>query len=273
MVARRRAREPAGPIRLGGLSRHRDLAVAGVVAGWVLAVLALDAAAGIRQQRALGAVTWLLLVALLRREPVAVRAQVAIAVIFATWVEYTFAGQLGVYTYRLHNIPAFVPPGHGLVYLGALGLGRSALFRARRQLVLGAVLAAGGCWALWGLLLAPRRDVLGALWFGCLVAFVLRGRAPLVYAGAFLLTAYLEVLGTSLGIWTWGLHDPTGLLGIGNPPSGVAGGYCFFDAAALALAPRLATLLSPATRGRLGRWRPSWRADCRNDLTGAADRG
>lgn len=247
--------------------------MAGVVAGWVLGVLILDAAAGIWQQRTLGVLTWLLLLALLRREPRAVRLQVAVAVIFASWVEYTFAGQLGVYTYRLHNIPSFVPPGHGLVYLGALALGRSDLFRARSRLVLGAVLAAGGCWAVWGLLLAPRRDVLGALWFGCLMAFILRGRAPLVYAGAFLLTAYLEVLGTSLGSWTWGLRDPTGLLAIGNPPSGVAGGYCFFDAAALALAPRLATLLSAATRGRPGRRRLSWRADCRNDLTGAADRG
>ncbi len=261
------------PSRLGNLSRHRDLAVAGGVAGWILGVLVLDAGAGNWQQHGLGLATWVLLATLLRRELVAVRLQVAVAVIFATWIEYTFAGQLGVYTYRLHNIPAFVPPGHGLVYLGALALGRSALFRSRRRLVLGTVLAAGGCWALWGLLLAPRRDVLGALWFGCLVAFIVRGRAPLVYAGAFLLTAYLEVLGTALGIWTWGLHDPTGLLSIGNPPSGVAGGYCFFDAAALALAPRLAALLSAATRGRLARRRLSWRADCRNDLTGAADRG
>lgn len=247
--------------------------MAGVIAGWVFAVLFLDAAAGIWQQRALGVVTWLLLLTLLRREPLAVRLQVAIAVIFATWVEYTFAGQLGVYTYRLHNVPSFVPPGHGLVYLGALALGRSAPFAAARRLVIGIVLVAGGCWALWGLLLAPRRDVLGALWFGCLAAFLLRGRAPLVYVGAFLLTAYLEILGTSLGIWTWGLRDPTGLLAIGNPPSGVAGGYCFFDAAALALAPRLGALLSRATR-----WRPAgphadWGADCDRALTGATDAG
>lgn len=250
-----------------------NLGLAGIVAVWILGVLVLDAGAGIWQQRGLGVGTWVLLLALLRREPTRVRLQVAVAVIFATWVEYTFAGQLGVYTYRLHNIPSFVPPGHGLVYLGALALGRSALFAAARRTVLAAVLVVGGCWALWGLLLAPRRDVLGAFWFGCLVLFIRRGRAPLVYAGAFLLTAYLELLGTSLGSWTWGLHDPTGLLAIGNPPSGVAGGYCFFDAAALALAPRLATWLSPATRGRLARRSALWGAHSRHDLAGAADGG
>jgi hypothetical protein len=254
------------------LERSRNSTVAGLVVGWILAVLVLDAGASSWQQRALGLATWLLLLALLRGEPSGVRIQVAVAVVFATWVEYTFAGALDVYTYRLHNIPSFVPPGHGLVYLGALALGRSSLFAAGRRVVLGAVLLGGGGWALWGLLLAPRPDVLGALWFGCLAAFILRGRAPLVYAGAFLLTAYLELLGTSLGIWTWGLHDPTGLLGIGNPPSGVAGGYCFFDAAALALAPRLAALL-PTTRGQPARRRTGRRSDCRHDLAGVANSG
>ena len=28
----------------------------------------------------------------------------------------------GLYGYRLDNLPAFVPPGHGLVYLGGLSL-------------------------------------------------------------------------------------------------------------------------------------------------------
>lgn len=252
--------------------RRGDLSVPTIVACWIFGVLTMDAGGSLWQQRGLGLTTWLLLLALLSREPPTVRVQVAVAVVFATGVEYTFAGHLGVYTYRLDNIPSFVPPGHGLVYLGALALGRSALFASWRRPVLGAVLAGGGAWAMWGLLLAPRRDVLGAFWFCCLAAFIVRGRAPLVYAGAFLLTAYLELLGTSLGIWTWGLHDPTGLVTIGNPPSGVAGGYCFFDAAALAVAPRLAAWLS-ATRGRPAGEGARWRRDSRHELAGAVEPG
>ena len=43
-----------------------------------------------------------------------------------------------------------------------------------------------------------------------------------------------------MGTWTWQARDPIlGLVAMGNPPSGAAGGYGFFDAAALWAAPRL----------------------------------
>jgi hypothetical protein len=72
------------------------------------------------------------------------------------------------------------------------------------------------------------------------VWFLIRGRAPGVYAAAFLVVTYLEIVGTSLGTWTWQPADTvTGWIAIGNPPTGAAGGYCFFDAAALTLAPLL----------------------------------
>jgi len=216
---------------------------------WAAVVLGLDTVSTLTEQRLLGVGTWLLLLGCLRSEPARTRAQVAIVVGYATVVEYTFAGVLHVYTYRLHDIPMFVPPGHGLVYLAALALGRSALFRAGRRVIVPAVLCLGGGYALWGLVASSRLDVLGAIWFGCLVAFLAYGRAPLVYAGAFLVVSYLELLGTHLGAWTWAHHDPSGLIAVGNPPSGAAGGYCFFDAAALALVPRLSPVLQ-RLRGR-----------------------
>jgi hypothetical protein len=210
-----------------------------VVAVWVVIVLGLDTRSSLIEQRLLGLGTWLLLLAALRGESRATRIQVAIVVLYATTVEYVFAGWLGVYVYRLHNVPAFVPPGHGLVYLAALVLGRSALAHRYRRPVIVATLACCGAWVLWGLTLSPRLDVLGAIWFGCLLLFLRRGRTPLVYCGAFLVTSYLELIGTGLGNWAWQQHDPSGWLSIGNPPSGIAGGYCFFDAAALWLTPRL----------------------------------
>jgi hypothetical protein len=140
-----------------------------------------------------------------------------------------------VYVYRLDNVPAFVPPGHGLVYLAALCLGRSAWARRHARVLVPGTLVACGLWAAWGLVLSPQQDVLGAFWFGCLLLFTWKGRSPLLYAGAFLVVSYLEILGTSLGTWTWGAVDPVlGVVTIGNPPSGIAGGYAWFDAAALA---------------------------------------
>jgi hypothetical protein len=218
--------------------------VAAIVVAWVPLVLGLDSISGRSGQLLLGLLSWVLLAVLLRRQDPLTRVSVLIVVAYATLIEYTFSAFLGTYTYRLPGVPAFVPPGHGLVYLAALCLGRSRAFRARpRALVIGASVAVAA-YALWGLLLSPRLDVLGALWAACLLWFLWRGRAPLVYVGAFLVVTYLEILGTSIGTWTWGTHDPVlHWIAIGNPPSGAAGGYGFFDAAALALAPGILALL------------------------------
>ena len=204
------------------------------VAVWIVAVLLLDRTAGLGQQHLLGLGTWLLLLGVLRSQDRATQVQVAVVVAFATVVELVFAGWLGVYVYRLDNVPAFVPPGHGLVYLAALAIGRSAWAHAHSTALLSGALAVGGGWALWGVTLADRPDALGAFWYACLLLFAWRGRSPLLYAGAFLVVSGLELLGTSLGTWTWQPVDPlTGWVSIGNPPSGIAGGYAWFDAAAL----------------------------------------
>ena len=230
--------------------RHRNLQITAIVMAWIPAVLVLDRGlaghgASLALQRGLGAGSWLLLVVLLARESLRIRAQVAVVVVFATVVEYTFSYELHVYVYRLHNVPWFVPPGHGLVYLGALAIGRSHAVTSRARVLVPATLAVGGGYAVWGLFLSGRPDLLGMLWFGCLAGFLLRGRQPTVFVGAFVVVTYLELLGTHLGTWTWQAKDPiTHLISMGNPPSGAAGGYGFFDAAGLALAPGIAAALA-----------------------------
>ncbi len=216
----------------------RDLGVAATVFAWITMILLRDESGSIAEQRVSGVATWALLIALLSRETPLVRAQVAIVVVFATAVEYMFSPALEVYIYRLENVPSYVPPGHGLVYLCALAIGRTCwVHRWRRQLV-AATVVGGGAWALHGLL-EPRHDVLGAFWFACLLGFLAWGRSRTLYVGAFAIVSYLEILGTHLGTWTWQTHDPTGWVSIGNPPSGAAGGYGWFDLAAILGAPAL----------------------------------
>jgi hypothetical protein len=231
--------------------------VAGAVIGWIGAVLLLDAvplhaglSAEVARQVLLGAATWTVLVRLLLREVALVRAQTAVVVVLATLVEYTFSPLLEAYVYRIATVPLFVPPGHGLVYLGAVALGRSALLRARPRLAVTATVLVGGTWAGAGLLGAPRPDVLGAFWFACLLGFLAWGRSRLLYVGAFVVVGYLELLGTSLGTWAWASDDPVlGIISQGNPPSGAAGGYGWFDLYALLLGPRV------VVAGRaVGRW-------------------
>jgi hypothetical protein len=232
------------------VSRHRNLLITAVVLAWIPAVLVLDHGLGgqgasVSLQRGLGVGSWLVLVVLLARESMRIRAQVAVVVGFATLVEYTFSYELHVYVYRLHNVPWFVPPGHGLVYLAALAIGRSRSVVSRARLLIPATLVVAGGYALWGLVISSRPDLLGMLWFGCLAGFLLRGNQPTVFVGAFVVVTYLELLGTRLGVWTWQTKDPIlHLISMGNPPSGAAGGYGFFDAAGLALAPGIAAALA-----------------------------
>lgn len=237
---------------LGG-SRDDLLLGLGVMA-WIGAILFVDRSGSMAEQVALGVLTWALLLGVLHREAPLVRAQTAVVVVLATAVEYTFSPLLEAYTYRLETVPAYVPPGHGLVYLAALALGRTPLFgRYRRQLV-AATLILGGGWALHGVTLAERPDALGAFWFVCLAGFLLWGRSQLLYVGAFVVVTWLEVAGTALGTWVWATHDPVlGIVSQGNPPSGAAGGYGWFDLYALLLAPWVLRGVSRA-RTSVCRW-------------------
>ena len=50
------------------------------------------------------------------------RSQVAAVVVVATCGELVFSLGLGFYSYRWHNLPLYVPPGHGLVFAAAIRL-------------------------------------------------------------------------------------------------------------------------------------------------------
>jgi hypothetical protein len=204
-----------------------------------VAGLALDSQADLPKQLLLGACTWGFLgVAFVYLTPME-RAQTAVVVAVATCAEIIGSVIWGVYVYRLGNLPLFVPPGHGLVYLTGLRVSQMPWLRARPRVLVGAAIAAVAAWALAGLFLLERTDVAGAIGAGVLIVFLLRGRAPAVYAGVFFAVAFLEVYGTWIGTWQWAAEVPG--LGIpdGNPPSGAASGYVFFDISALALAPLL----------------------------------
>jgi hypothetical protein len=208
-----------------------------VLAGtaYLAALLALDRYASYPAQLALGVLTIVVLIAALTRFPAERRAQAIGVVVFATIGEVTGSLIWGVYSYRLHNLPLFVPPAHGLVYLTGLALATS-LARHTRTLVTVAAVSATA-WGMLGLFVLPRRDVAGALLVPMLLLFLWRGRNRAIYAGVFLVVAALELYGTAIGTWRWADELPG--LGIpdGNPPSGVASGYVWFDVMALLTAP------------------------------------
>jgi len=207
------------------------------IIGFLAALLAVDTQVDARQQLVLGAVAWLALWLACRGIPAALRAQALVVVVVATCAEVVGSIVWGVYTYRLENLPSFVPPAHGLVYLAGTALATWAV--PRRELLVRVALLLVLAWGLAGVTVLPRTDVGGALGAGLLAIYLLRGRAPAVYAGVFLVVAWLELYGTAIGTWQWAAVIPGTGVPQGNPPSGVASGYVWFDIVALALGPRL----------------------------------
>jgi len=232
---------------------------AGLIAGYLATLLAVDTQVELPGQLALGALTWVVLLIAARPLPPERRAQVAVVICAATVAELTGSILWGVYSYRLHNLPTFVPPAHGLVFMAGLSLS-DGLRNYARPLVLAAA-AIATAWGVLGLTVLPRTDAAGALGVPLLLAFLWRSRARAAYAGVFLVVATLELYGTAIGTWRWAEELPG--LGIpdGNPPSGVASGYVWFDVMALLLAPRVLTLARsltsfPAPVSPPGRSRP-----------------
>jgi hypothetical protein len=208
----------------------------GIVA-FLAALLAVDTQVGAGLQLLLGGATWVALWLACRGVPPVLRAQALVVVCVATCAEVVGSLVWGVYTYRLENLPSFVPPAHGLVYLAGTALASWAA--PRRRLLVRVALVLVLAWGLAGVTVLPRSDVGGALGAALLAIYLLRGRAPHVYAGVFLVVAWLELYGTAIGTWRWAAEIPGTGVANGNPPSGVASGYVWFDVVALALGPRL----------------------------------
>jgi hypothetical protein len=229
---------------------RRAVVTLSTIAIWIVCGLWLDGQVGRTGQVALGILTACYLAGLLAMHAPAVRLQTLGVVMFATLGEVVGSLIWGLYDYRLENLPAYVPPGHGLIYLAGYSLATLCADRPHRLLAPAALGAA--VWGIAGLTVLPAADLAGAIGCTFLILVLITSRRA-VYAGVFLVVAVLELYGTALGTWTWASSVPGLGLSQGNPPSGVASGYVVFDVLALSLAARLTSLASPlaAARGRV----------------------
>lgn len=219
---------------------------AGVIAAYLGALLAVDTQVDLHGQLVLGALTWVALVVAAKPLGQERRAQVAVVICAATVAEVTGSILWGVYSYRLHNLPTFVPPAHGLVFMAGLALSQGVRRHAGTLVIAAAVVAS--LWAVLGLTVLPRTDAAGALGVPLLLAFLWRSQARAAYAGVFVVVAALELYGTAIGTWRWAAELPGIGIPDGNPPSGVASGYVWFDVMALLLAPYLLRTVQTISR-------------------------
>ncbi len=185
-----------------------------------------ERAAGTAAALALAALTVLVLVRGVRRSE---RARVAALVAVAMGGEVLGSLVLHLYAYRGGGIPAFVPPGHGLLFLTGLRLAPRA---GSRTVAAAAVVTVA--------LSAAFPDLAGTAAAAALLLVLARSRRAPLYAVMVLLVDALELYGTALGTWHWA--PP-----LANPPAGVALGYIAFDALALALIRRRARRAKPSS--------------------------
>ena len=152
------------------------------------------------------------------------------AVIVGFGGEYLFSRALGMYTYRLENVPFYVPLGHAALYGRIFMFSKAPIVRKHHKAVeqlFGFVI---GLFALVYLIFF--KDVFGFLMTACV--FLLLWKRPkdrLFFFSMYILVAILEIGGTAFGAWKWpnigfGVFD---FLPSNNPPSGISLFYFLLD--------------------------------------------
>jgi hypothetical protein len=204
-------------------------------------------------QYAIGAATLVVLWLASRSLPAADRSTIWICVAVATGFEALGSQVWGGYHYRFGGIPAFVPFGHGLIYVFGIGLAATDLVRRYERPFTLAVLTIAVAWAIGGLTLLPavtgRTDIHGILWLPLFAYVLLFSPRRAFFAALFIATTDVELFGTWFGSWRWLEHTPWVNVTSGNPPSAIAGGYAIIDGTvmivALALGGAVAAVRAP----------------------------
>jgi hypothetical protein len=228
----------------------------GFVLAYTVALLLADGLLGsLGWQLVLGALTFGVLFACTRFVEPERRLGVWLCVPIATLFEVYGSLIWGGYTYRLHNVPLYVPPGHALVYLFGITAAALPLVQRYDRGFRHSVLALATVWAVAGVTLLPlvthRWDVQGAILWPLLAWCILRSGRGELFAAIWIVTATIEIVGTAAGDWGWAAVAPWSGLPSANPPSSIAAGYAVIDGSVALLTP-LAVLVASRVRPR--RW-------------------
>lgn len=150
--------------------------------------------------------------------------------IVATGGEVLFSLILGMYTYRLDNVPVYVPFGHAVIYAAIYYLSKEPLIQAHQHRIYSVLQIFIFIYGLLWLYFA--QDVFG---FACsLITLWLLHRRPSArpfFSMMFVMVIYLELLGTHYQCWQWPDIWFGALTWVpsANPPSGIGMFYFAFD--------------------------------------------
>ncbi|QNM87027.1 hypothetical protein H9W90_00145 [Polaribacter pectinis] len=159
-----------------------------------------------------------------------VKEQMIAAVIIAVLGEYLFSIALGMYTYRLENVPHYIPIGHALVYVAVLYFSKAASIKKNkikieRFLTIFILIYAT-------VFLIFKNDVFGfVMTIATLLILRKKPRERLFYLTMYITVAYLEIIGTTYQCWWWPstAWNTIPFLPSHNPPSGISLFYFLLD--------------------------------------------
>ena len=162
------------------------------------------------------------------------REQMLYAVLIGYVGEHLFSIGLGMYTYRLGNVPHYVPPGHAIVLIATVYFCKEAIVKTFRKLLEKLFTIFILVYATLFLIFAG--DIFGFV-MSLLVIFLLRNkpRERLFYLSMYIVVAFVEITGTSYQCWYWPetAYDAIPFLKSANPPSGISLFYFLLDLGSL----------------------------------------
>jgi hypothetical protein len=180
------------------------------------------------------AIMLVIFVLMYRSAPARLRGLMKYGVAVAALGEVVFSLFIGMYEYRLANVPVYVPMGHSIMYVAVYYFVHEPVVQRNKRWISPLMLALGvGYAACW---LVARNDVYGAVCTGVFLLWIAREPASrMFFLAMFLLVAYLEQLGTRFECWYWHptLLDRFDWMPSGNPPSGISVFYFGFDVGCL----------------------------------------
>ncbi|MDG1554848.1 MAG: hypothetical protein P8R00_01225 [Candidatus Poseidoniaceae archaeon] len=150
------------------------------------------------------------------------RIEMLTVVAFATPMELFFSEVWLIYEYQRDLMPLFVPAGHYFLF----DLGRICADKIKENWALPMLLPLVpvvfyGAWT--------GGDTSAVLLLVLVLVFIRMGPQPRLYAAMVWAALAMEIVGTSLGNWTWASEVPWTGLTAWNPPLLVGSFYCLGD--------------------------------------------
>lgn len=227
-----------------------------LVVATVFLGLTVDGYTGLAGQLAVGVCAWAVFFRLISTAPNEWRLPLYLCLIWSTAGEIFLSLVWGLYTYRLENVPFFIPPGHVLLFYFGLVLAP----KVPRSFVLLVPAAAAG-YAVFATM--RGYDTISVALIALFILCWLQPAGRRLYSVMLIAALAMELYGTWIGNWAWHPDVPYLDLSSANPPLAAGAFYCALDV--------LVGLSVRALQRLEGRIKRRSRVICREELASVPD--